>query len=400
MTKKIYLDNPYLKEIKANVYSKKHIDNNYHIILDRTIFYPHLSGGQPKDTGTINGVKVKDVYEEGDNIVHVLSKDIGDKKVNLSIDWNTRFDHMQQHTGQHILSSAFNKLYGASTVGFHLGSSFVYIDIELPTLNNNEIKKVERFANEIIFSNFDIKTYIINKFDIDKFPLRKPPSVDNNIRIVEINDIDFSPCSGTHHRGTGEVGLIKIRRWEKYKGNVRVEFVCGNRALNDYYWKNNQINAISNLLSIKDNKSLDAVNRIYNENKQLLKQIKNYKEKIQNHKVDNFLTNAPIHNNIKIVYHIFDNKNFNDIRIILSKILNQDCSIVVFGNKQHDKCQIIMGRSDNIDLDMTEIFNSIADIIDGNGGGNEKIIQGGGSKPENISQCIKKALSLIGEKIK
>lgn len=234
MTEKIYLQNPYLREIKGRIIDKKYINNKYYIILNRTIFFPNLVSGQPRDKGTINGIEVIDVFEEDGKIIHVLQDNIYNDNVHLAIDWDNRFDIMQQHTGQHLLSSVFYKLYGAETIGFYIGHDHVYIDINLKEINSEIIKRVENFTNKIIFSNFDIKTYVIGKNNLDNIPINKLPNNNSNIRIVEIDGIDFTPCYGTHHRSTGEIGLIKIKNWTKYKESIRIEFVCGYRALEDY----------------------------------------------------------------------------------------------------------------------------------------------------------------------
>ena len=286
MTDKIYLQNPYLREISARIVDKKYIDNKFYIKLNRTIFYPNMSGGQPMDKGTINGIEVLDTYEDGEDIIHVVKDNIQNNNVQLSIDWDTRFDHMQQHTGQHLLSSVFYNLYNAETVGFHLGREYVYIDITLPELTDEDINRVEKFSNKIIFSNFNIKTYYIDKNNISKIPLRKQPSVTSNIRIVEIDGMDYSPCCGTHHRSTGEIGLIKIRKWEKYKGNTRVEFVCGNRALQDYSWKNTCINNISTLLSSKDTDTYNKVKILFDHTEELEKENRDLQEELLKYSIN------------------------------------------------------------------------------------------------------------------
>lgn len=272
MTEKIYLKNPYITEINARIIEKKYNNNKFHLKLDRTIFYPNLAGGQPRDKGTINGIEVIDTYEENNDIIHIINENIDNSKVQLSIDWDTRLDYMQQHTGQHLLSSVFYKLYSAETVGFHIGEDCVYIDITLPKLEREDIKRVEIVANKIIYSNFSINTYIVQKNDLTKIPLREKPIVDSNIRIVEIDEIDYSPCCGTHHRNTGEIGMIKIRKWEKYKGNTRVEFVCGNRALKNYSQINSQINDISDLLSTKDTDVYEKIEKLYTQKEELEKE--------------------------------------------------------------------------------------------------------------------------------
>lgn len=396
MTEKIYLENPYLKELTAKVVNKEYSNSKFYITLNRTIIYPHLSGGQPMDKATINDIKVIDVYEEDDKIIHVLSDNINSNSVSLSIDWDTRFDHMQQHSGQHILSAVFYKLYNATTLSMHIGREYVYIDVSLPLLTEDDIKKIERFANEIIYSNFPIKTYKVENNDISSIPLRKPPRVDRNIRVVEIENVDYSPCAGTHLRNTGEVGIIKIRKWERYKGNIRIEFVCGNRALKDYSLKNLHINSISALLSAKDIDTYNAVEKLYNDYKLLEKQLLDTKTELLTHQINDFLKESYTKNNIRIVHRILYDFDPKMARYAMSQILaleNTICILCVVEN--NNKCQILMGRSPSINIDVKEIFNSVIHLLDGKGGGNAELAQGGGTNIDNIPVFMEKSLEIL-----
>lgn len=267
MTKKIYLENPYIREINATILNKKLTDNKCYLILDRTIFYPNLADGQPRDKGTINGIKIIDVYEENNEIVHVINENVNTNFVHLYIDWDTRLDNMQQHTGQHLLSSVFNKLYNGETVGFYIGENSSTIDVTIKELNHEMVHKIETIANKIIYSNFDIKDYI--------------------------------PCCGTHHRKTGEIGMIKIIKWDKYKGNTRVEFVCGNRALKDYSEKNIELNNVANLLSSKNTDVFEKIKKIYSQNEILEKENRTLKEELLKFKTNELYNNALLIDNKK-----------------------------------------------------------------------------------------------------
>lgn len=261
MTEKIYLENPYLRQIHGRIIDKKYMNNKYYIKTNRTIFYPNLADGQPGDKGTINGIEVLDTYEDGDDIVHVVKDNVHSDKVQLAIDWDNRLDYMQQHSGQHLLSSVFYKLYNGETTGFYIGKEYVYIDVDIPKISQDEVHKIEEFTNKIIFSNFLIKSYIIKNENIENLPVRKEPSTNSNIRIVEIDSLDFSPCSGTHLRNTGEIGIIKIKKVEERGSKSRIEFLCGNRALKDYISKDKKI------------KELEAENKLL---KRKLKKQNNY----------------------------------------------------------------------------------------------------------------------------
>lgn len=382
MTEKIYLENPYLRQIDARIIEKKYLNNKYYVKTNRTIFYPNLAGGQPGDKGTINGVEVLDTYEEGNDIIHVIKDNIHSDRAQLSIDWDNRFDYMQQHSGQHLLSAVFYKLYNGETVGFYIGKEFVYIDVDIPNISKIHIDKIEKFANKIIFSNFQIKSYVIEKEDIKKIPVRKNSKINSNIRIVEIDGFDFSPCCGTHLRSTGEIGLIKIRKVENYKGNIRVEFVCGNRALKDYTWKSDYIRNISNLLSTKDKDVYERVKKLYSQKESLEKENRILREELYGYKAQELLKKSKLIRDINFILYKYENMEFREVSGIVSYINSIRDNILILGVYNGDQSNYIASRSANIDIDMKNIHNEIVQELNIKGGGNPQTVQGACSKDE------------------
>ncbi|WMM23523.1 DHHA1 domain-containing protein [Tissierella sp. MB52-C2] len=377
MTYKLYLDNPYLREIDARIVDKTYKDGKYYIKLNRTIFYPHLSGGQPGDKGTINGINVIEVYEDNLDIIHVTKDNIHSDKVMLAIDWENRLDNMQQHTGQHLLSAAFYKLYNGETIGFHIGQDYVYIDVTLPELTDYEAEKIEIYTNRVIASNFEIKSYYIEKNDIEKIPVRKQPTVNSNIRIVEIDNIDFSPCAGTHLRSTGEIGIIKIRKWEKYKGNIRIEFICGNRALYDYRWKNKMINDIGILLSSKDLDVLEKIKILYTQKEELEKSNKSLREELYIYKGEDLLRHSITINNTSFISKVFDNMDLKEINFISNYLNNSNTIVQLYGSTYEDKGQFLISVSKDLDINLKNILKEVSEEFDIKGGGSPQTVQGG-----------------------
>lgn len=399
MTEKIYLKNPYLMELNAKIIDNKFEDNKFYIKLNRTIFYPHMSGGQPRDRGSIDGIEVEDVFEEKNEIVHVL-RDLPKKEdVKLSIEWNTRFKHMQQHTGQHILSASFDKLLNIRTVSFHMSDDINYIDLDVSNLRNNDIEKVESFANQIVFSNFEIDCYIIDEEDSIKLPLRSKPKVKKDIRIVEINKLDFSPCGGTHHRSTGEVGIIKIVRWYKAKNNCRVEFLCGMEALSDYRMKNDFSKKALDILGVNLANGIKRIEKMDSDINTLKKSNITLKSKLLDYKTNWLVNNSIKYKDVKISSDIVDDFDLNDIRKAVIDITNYNNYIVILGIESKDKAEIIIGKSDNLSIDIKEIFDKIIEEIEGKGGGNSSICQGGCNDPKAVYPAIEYGLSLIKDKI-
>jgi alanyl-tRNA synthetase len=226
MTERLYYTDSYAREFAARVIDRS--DDGLTVYLDRTAFYPS-SGGQPHDTGAIAGVPVVDVVDEGERIAHRTAAPLHTGPVDCAIDWKRRFDHMQQHTGQHLLSAVFAEYFGRNTVSFHLGQEGSTIDLEGGPVEPRTLVEVEQRANEIVFQNRPVGV----RFDeaASTAGLRKAAEREGTLRIVSIEDLDRSACGGTHVRATGEIGPILIRKLDKVRNTVRVEFLCGTRAV-------------------------------------------------------------------------------------------------------------------------------------------------------------------------
>ncbi|MCL4402172.1 MAG: DHHA1 domain-containing protein [Acidobacteria bacterium] len=224
MTERLYYTDAYMREFRARVVQQQ----GDLVYLDRTAFYP-TSGGQPFDTGSIAGAAVLEVIDEGDRIAHRTASPITPGEAACSVDWVRRFDHMQQHTGQHLLSAVFADLFDAGTVGFHLGQDTSTIDLDKTSLTPDQVCRAEERANRIVFENRPVTVTFEDSATARK--LRKPSEREGTIRIINIDGFDRSACGGTHVRSTGEIGPILIRKLEKIRASLRVEFLCGLRAV-------------------------------------------------------------------------------------------------------------------------------------------------------------------------
>ena len=255
-TERLYWNDAYLRQFEARVVAFTEYAGKPAVTLDATAFYPE-GGGQPADRGTLGGVSVIDVQERAGEIYHVLG--LGEAplaaeltpggRVSGEIDWQRRFDYMQQHSGQHILSGGFWRLCQGETVSWHLGEEYTSVDIQVPTLSPEQAAEVEYAANEILWNDIGIEAHIYAPDQVAALGLRRGPKVESDIRIVSIGDWDAIGCGGTHVLSAGRVGGIGIRRWET-RGNVtRVEFLCGQRALDDYRRKTRALTAIGQMLA-------------------------------------------------------------------------------------------------------------------------------------------------------
>lgn len=225
MTHRLYYTDSYLKEFDASVVERA--DDGRRIYLDRTAFYP-TSGGQPFDTGRLGGIEVTDVVDDGERIAHVLASPLPEGPTVGQVYWPRRFDHMQQHTGQHLLSAVLTDLFGYRTIGVHFGQETSTLDLETGKLTQDQVDRAEERANEILVENCPVEVSFQEAGSATG--LRKPSDRTGTLRIITIKDIDRSACGGTHVRATGEIGLISIQKVERVRKAMRLEFLCGGRA--------------------------------------------------------------------------------------------------------------------------------------------------------------------------
>jgi alanyl-tRNA synthetase len=226
VTRRLYYHDSYLTDFSASILDKSH--DGCRIYLDQTAFYP-TSGGQPNDTGLLANIPVMDVVDEGDRIAHLIAAPVNQLEVNCRVDWKRRFDHMQQHTGQHLLSAVLIELLGIPTVSFHLGGESSTIDVGVTALEPLQVVAIEERTNEVVVENRPVTVSFESAAEAQN--LRKPADREGPLRIVEIERLDRSACGGTHVRATGEIGPVAIRKLDKIRGNVRIEFLCGMRAV-------------------------------------------------------------------------------------------------------------------------------------------------------------------------
>jgi len=406
LSKRLYYEEPYLQEFKGKILEKVKIDGNPALILDNTCFYP-TSGGQPNDLGCIQGVSIVNVIEDNEKIIHVLKEDVkeeyGDTVIG-KIDWERRFDHMQQHLGQHILSGALMKLWSAETVSFHLGEEVCTLDISKEKLTEGETKKTEECTNEIIFDNRPVKHYFVEgEEELKRLNLRKLPEKKGKIRIIEVEDFDLSACGGTHCRTTGEVGMIKITKWEKRGEKIRLEFICGRRAWKDYFWKNELTRNISNKLTIKDSELGEAIDRMLEERKEVRKELKVLKDKLQEYEARNLINESSLKDDgIKIVSKIFEDKNFQEVKELVQRIINLDADMVVLAGikKEGEGAKILFACSRALKYDMNGLIREAGKFIEGRGGGAPNFAQAGGKNAEGIHEALGFALTNLKDFVK
>jgi len=346
------------------------------VILDQTCFYPE-SGGQLPDIGTLNGIPVMDVQEEGEAILHVLDGALPEGTVQGRVDWEKRFDHMQQHTGQHLLSGAFDQLARAMTVGFHMSAEYCTIDLRISGLASELADRVEDLANRVVFEDRPVKMLLLSREEALRLPLRKRPPDLESLRVLQIADFDYSACGGTHCQRTGEVGLVKIARWEKIREDVRVEFLCGGRALRDYRWRNHTINRMAGELSIAPRDLEPSFRRLRQENADKGKRIKELLEESLKYEAESLVKEAEASGSFRLVIKVFPDRDPEEVRELANRVAEHPGTVALLA-ATGDKANLVFVRSPDLSQDMNLLMNEAVSRIGGRGGGRPNFAQGGG----------------------
>ncbi len=399
MTVKLYYEDSFMKEFTASIVSTIENDGEYHVVLDRTAFYPE-GGGQPSDKGTIGGEKAKYVYSKKGQIFHVMERLPSDRgEVDCELDWKRRFDHMQQHTGEHILSAVFKRGFNAENTGFHLGEDYVSIDLDLE-ISQEQVIRAEKEANDAIYNNLVIESIYPDREELKRYDLRKEPVVEDNIRIVKIGELDFSPCGGTHLSTTGQVGVIKIIGFGRHKGGSRVKFLCGQRALMDYGFKDEIAAGLRQTLAVQNKDITAEVGRLKDELDEKDRVISELNNKLLDYRAEELLDLAEDVNGIKVISKVFTSTDFNELKLTASRLTEEKKVIVIMGQRDDSAARLVLSRSEDIEnINMNQMIKAPLKLIDGNGGGNEVTAQGGGSDQENIDKAVESAFQHIKEEI-
>lgn len=385
-TKKLYFKDPYQTEFVSKVKSVTQREGKYLVILEQSCFYPE-SGGQPADKGEINGIVVSDVFEEHEEIIHLLEREVTSKKAVGKIDWKRRFDHMQQHAGQHILSQCFYEMLEGKTVSFHLGEEASTVDINVEKITERDLFKVEEMANEIVFENREIKTYFLSEEEISEVPLRKPPKKSGLIRIVEVAGFDYSACGGTHPRYTGEIGMIKIIGQERIRQNLRFTFVCGQRALRDYTRKDKILTETAVMLSSHEEDVPESVKKLFSDLKGQKKKNRKISERLSEFEAEKIAQEA----GGPVIKKIFKKRNRDQIRYLALHLIKKPGFYVIFGLIQKNMAHLVLARSEDVDFDMRNLIPEISSVMKVKGGGRPSLVELVGQEPDKLESAVNKA---------
>ncbi len=362
----LFYREPYLKEFDSVVLTCEASEKGYVITLEDTLFYPE-GGGQPCDFGTLNAIDVIDVQRKNDIVYHTVKEEIPvGTKVHGIIDWKRRFDHMQNHTGEHIVSGIIHKHYGYENVGFHMGD-VIQIDMSGP-LTWEQLMLVEQEANEVIYSNVPVEITYPTKEELEKIPYRSKKELIGKVRIVTIGDADICACCGTHVAYTGEIGLVKILSVIKHKDGVRIEMLSGNRALEFLRKEHEEVQHISQALSAKVLEIDQAVDKLLESNDQLYLQKKNMADILLEQKINIYEEGASFVLDFEEGMERTSLVNFAD-KLLKEKNIG---TVAICNQERQGYSYIILSQS----LNLRDYVKELNTSLNGKGGGKPDIIQG------------------------
>lgn len=372
MTKKLYYDSAYLNEWSTTISGSVEREDGIYVTLAETAFYPH-GGGQPCDTGYIGELPVLDVVLEDNEVLHKVAQLPDQAEVNCRLDWNRRFDHMQQHSGQHLLSAVFRDLYQAMTLSFHLGSDYATIDIGLPELSAAQMAEAEQEVNRQIYLNRSIVSYFVTAEEMARLPLVKLPKVTEDIRIVEIEGVEHNACGGTHVASTGAIGMIKLLRSEKQKGNIRITFKCGSRALDEFNDNVRILGQLSARFNTGKDEIIDRIEKWEHEQKLVQTELAALKEQNDIYLARELI--SALEPGSGLITHISDTRPLKDLQSLAAKLTAlTDLPVLLLSAVEN---KVVLAHSGSADLSCGAFFKAHLSEYQGKGGGSDKLAQAG-----------------------
>jgi alanyl-tRNA synthetase len=394
-TERLYYRDPQLLEFDARVVDVSESDDGaIAVMLDRTAFYP-TGGGQPNDTGTLGDARVVDCIDaEEAGVLHVIQgpvPQVGDT-VHGKIDSLRRLDHMQQHTGQHILSAAFVKLFDAPTHSFRVMDHECEIDVALADPTNEKIEMAVDLANQTIWQNLPIEIREVTAAEAAQLPLRKEPAREGELRLIQISDFDLTPCGGTHANATGRVGVISVRGWERAKGLTRIQFMAGLRVVNDYRKVNRTAAETAALFSAGRDDSPALVARLIDENKKLARRVRELDALACRVEAEDILSSSRSKSGATsdplIVTRIFDDRDADSLKHLALALIARGNVITLLASRDGDTARLVFARSAEASGDMNALMRKACEAIEGRGGGKSDLAQGGGKNVHAINEAL------------
>jgi len=398
MTRKLYYEDVCQREFISTISGiekrEKKKGGELFIELESTCFYPE-GGGQPGDRGFIERIPVIDTRKEGERIVHVceLTSPALDlkpgQKVKGRVDWVRRFDFMQQHTGQHILSAALLNTADCTTVSVHQGDEYITIEIDKPDISREQIEAVEDSVNEAVCRNLPVKTFWIDEEDVAAYHLRRPPKKKGKLRLVQIDGLDCVACGGVHTETTGDVGLIKWISSEKIRNHVRLYWKIGTRAFEDYRMKTRVVTSINTFFSSKTEELPDRINNCLQESQDRKKRIDLLLYERAEIIAESLMKEKnPKSGDIRILSKIFEEEDTGFLKQIMKMCVSAGNTAACFLNKDTAGINWMVGVSEKVEFPFLQLKEELLSAIDGKGGGKFPFWQGRGKNIDGAGRFI------------
>ena len=396
MNERLYYADAYRTRFAAQVIERLTHEGQPAVRLDRSAFYP-TSGGQPHDTGSLNDQAVVDVQARVDGaVLHLLAQPFPEETTSVSgqVDWQRRYDHMQQHAGQHLLSQAFYRRLGLETVSVHFGDALNTLDLDGPSLTAAQLATVETDANQVVWQNLPIRAYWVTEAERERVPLRRAPTVRGRMRIVEIDKFDWSACGGTHVRRTGEIGLISLLRIEKHRGRSRVHFVCGRRALADAV---NRRGLLGETAALLDSALHDVPALVSNQKDALRdaeKELDALRQTQTQYQARELLTAAESVGGLRLVTELLTDADPAGVQRLARALIAEAGVVALLGCGQRGKGTVVLARSSELSLHLGDLLRDTLRQLGGGGGGRPDFAQGG-VPAERLAEVLNAAAEAV-----
>jgi alanyl-tRNA synthetase len=399
MTERLYYSDPYLHTFDATVERVTPDSTRLVVTLDRTAFYP-TSGGQPFDTGTLGGFRVVDVVDAEDGtIAHLLDAApttttlVQGAAVHGDIDWPRRFDHMQQHTGQHVLSGAFDKRFGVRTVSFHLGSDVSTIDLDRE-LSASEIATAEDEANRVVWENRPVTIRFAGAEEAARLPLRKESQRVGTLRLIDIEGFDLSACGGTHVSRTGAIGVIAVAGWERFKGGQRIQFLCGGRALRQFRTSRDVVTESVRLLSVLPADLPSTIQRLQADARDQRRALGTLQEELAKLRAQDLAASADPIPVGRLVVRALD-ADANGLKSLAAAVTAKPGHVVVLVSTSRPALVVVARSNDVANVSSQQVVAALTAQFGGRGGGKPELAQAGAldAAPETILDAARAAIT-------
>jgi alanyl-tRNA synthetase len=394
-TQRLYYDDSYLRNFDARLEecvsagplaTASGTVAAWEVVLDRTAFYP-TSGGQPNDYGKIGDARVLDVREEGDEIVHIVDQELARGAVHGCVDWERRFDHMQQHTGQHLLSAVFQERYGLPTVSFHLGGDLCMIDLRGPEPTADILQGAQKAANAIVFEDRPVNVRYGTAAQFAEQGVRKEVDREGILRGIEIEQADLQPCGGTHVRSTGHIGLILLRRCTKMRQDWRVEFVCGARAArlatNDFHI----LRTIGERLSCAPEESVAAINKMASERDAQFKTLRAVLQELAEARAKLMIGGSRAEaNGRRVIAEVVQDESPELLLLLATELAKSDGTVAMLVHGLTG--QLVLAQHPSAGNDLASLLKTVLAAVPGKGGGTRDFVRAKLAEPARSAEAL------------